>query len=910
MKKALFIFFVLLSCSVFAQESVFSISGKWKFKLDSADKGKLDKWFVNPNFTQVINFPGTLDDGGIGEVPLLDTTKMNENVMQRLARKHRFVGPVWYSRQFFVDSRGTFDLSLERVIWNTECWVDGVYAGKQQRLSTPQHFFLKDIKRGVHSIVLRIDNRKQFDISIDDLAAAYTDDTQIIWNGVIGAISLTKQRSGMINDLQVYPDITEKSIKVNTILEKLGSIEIPVKQVINLFYGNRIVASLSVPYELKNIQTQTTSVIKLEHMYLWDEFNPHLYRLEVSVFGIGAKVLDKKALTTGFRQLSNKGSLLQVNGRRIFLRGTLDCDIYPLTGHPPMNKAGWSKVFNTARSYGLNHIRFHSWCPPEAAFSVADSIGFYLQVELPLWSLSVGKDKPTLKFLDDEANDIIKNYGNHPSFCFWSMGNELEGDFTWLNKLVIALKNKDPRHLYTSTTFSFQKGHGISPEPVADYFVTQYTKKGWVRGQGIFNTMPPDFQTDYTKSVDSIPVPLIIHEMGQYSVYPDLKEIKQYMGVLDPMNLKAVRYDLAKKGMLSLDEQFVKASGELAVILYKEEIERALKTPGISGFQLLDLHDFPGQGTALVGLLNAFWKSKGLISPANFQNFCSPVVPLLRFSKANYSNNETFAASAQLANFSEKALNVAAVWSATDNDNKVLFKGSFKKQKISVGNNNSLGEFDFKLNKIIKAKQLKITLSIPGTAIKNQWKIWVYPAELRKLVSAVKFTTSPEEAVKLLAYGDIVILNPDTSRIKGVSGRFAPVFWSPVHFTDQPGTMGILCNPNNPALKDFPTSFYTDWQWWDLVSRSKAMVIDSLVGQQVPIVRVIDNFFRNKKMAAILEFKVGTGKLILCSMDIHSNLQERPAARQLRYSLMNYAGTKYFNPIVNINEYSLSQFFK
>lgn len=910
MKKALFLCFVVLSFSAFAQQSVTSISGTWKFKSDSADIGSRDKWFDNPNFTQSIDLPATLDDRGFGKIPSLDTTKLTESLMQRLVRKHRFIGAVWYTKQFVALGSGSYELSLERVLWKTDCWVDGVYMGTQERLSTPQRFLLKDIKKGKHTVVLRVDNRKQFDISMDNLASSYTDDTQIMWNGILGRIHLTRQNAVVINECQVFSDIAQRSVKVDAILEKAGAKEISVNLIVNVLFKDRIVASASTPYRFNKLQKKTSTVLKLKQLLLWDEFKPSLYQVEVKVVGPGSRVLSNRTLTTGFRELTSKGSLLQLNGRRLFLRGTLDCDVYPLTGHPPMDKESWYKVFKIAHSYGLNHIRFHSWCPPEAAFAAADSIGFYLQVELPLWSLTVGKDKPTLKFLEDEANAIIKNYGSHPSFCFWSMGNELEGDFTWLNNLVVSLRNKDPRHLYTSSTFSFQKGHGITPEPVADYFVTQYTKNGWVRGQGIFNTTAPDFKTDYTKSVDSISVPLIIHEMGQYSVYPDMKEIKEYIGVLDPLNFKAVRYDLTKKGMLSLDQQFVKASGALAVILYKEEIERALKTPGISGFQLLDLHDFPGQGTALVGLLNAFWQSKGLISPAEFRNFCSPVVPLLRFSKATYTNNETFTATGQLANYGDKPLDVAVVWSITDKNNTVLFQGKFKKQKIAIGSNNTLGRFDFKLQNILFAQQLTLTLAIPGQEIKNQWKIWVYPAVVTTAVSGVKFTSSPEEALKLLATGNTVILNPDTSRLKGVNGRFAPVFWSPVHFTDQPGTMGLLCDPENFALKDFPTSFHTDWQWWDLVTRSKVMVIDSLPSQQVPIVRVIDNFFRNKKMAAILELKVGPGKLILCSMDIHSDLQERPAARQLRYSLMNYAGSEHFKPNTEISEHSLLQFFK
>jgi len=910
MNKTLLIIFIFLATWANAQQHSVSLAGDWRFKLDSADRGTAEKWFTAPNFKQSITLPGTLDDRGIGTPPALDTTVINEQVLQRLARRHRYIGPVWYAKTFSTEAGGRFELYLERVIWRTDCWVDGVYRGYQDALSGPQYFVLNNLRKGKHTIVLKIDNRKQFDISIDNLAAAYTDDTQIIWNGVIGNISLVKLGSVSIADIQVYHGVDKNSIRVTTALQNNNGGKHHVKARIEVFDGSRLVGTGAATRIISDSSVKSTVNIKLGHLALWDEFHPHLYQIRTKLIDEHLKVLAEKELTTGFRTLSNLNSQIQVNGRRVFMRGTLECNVFPLEGHSPMDKAGWIKVFKTAKSYGLNHIRFHSWCPPEAAFAAADSMGFYLHIELPLWSLTVGKDKPTLGFLKNEAERIARDYGNHPSFCFWSMGNELEGDFNWLNKLVTTLKNEDPRHLYTSSTFSFQEGHGKWPEPVADYFVTQYTRKGWVRGQGIFNTNPPDFQTDYSTSVDSIPVPLIIHEMGQYSVYPDLKEIKDYTGVLDPLNLKAIRYDLTRKNMLSLDQQFVNASGKLAVILYKEEIERALKTPGISGFQLLDLHDFPGQGTALVGLLNAFWKSKGLISPAEFRMFCSPVVPLLRFKKATYTNNETFAATAQLANFSDKALVITPEWSVTDESNHVLFNGQLKKQRVEVGNQNRLGNFQFSLSGVKTATQMCITLSVPGTTIKNQWKIWVYPAEINDESEKVRFTTSPEEALKYLAQGDRVILNPDTQRIAGISGRFAPVFWSPVHFTNQPGTMGLLCDVKHPALADFPTAQFADWQWWDLVTQSKALIIDSINYRPQPIVRVVDNFFKNKKLADIIEFKVGQGKLILCSMDIHSDLQNRPEARQLKYSLMKYAGGELFNPRMEIDPQQLKRFFK
>ena len=144
---------------------------------------------------------------------------------------------------------------------------------------------------------------------------------------------------------------------------------------------------------------------------------------------------------------------------------------------------------------------------------------------------------------------------------------------------------------------------------------------------------PANTMTDYRRSIAGVRVPVIGHEVGQYTVFPDFREIAKYTGVLRARNLEIFREKLRAKGMLDQAEQFRQASGALAVLCYREDIEAALRTPGFGGFQLLDLQDFPGQGTALVGILDAFMDSKGLIEPKAWREFCSEVVPLVRMKK-------------------------------------------------------------------------------------------------------------------------------------------------------------------------------------------------------------------------------------------------------------------------------------
>jgi len=913
LKYAIMMVLCLCGSALWAQERI-SLAGAWTVKLDSADVGIREAWF-NQHFNTPVSLPGTLDDAGIGEPTKLSADQLSKEILLSLTRKHRYVGPAWYAKEVVIPAtwkNKDIQLFLERVIWNTQVWVDGKpVAGFGESLSVPHRFDLSTLLTpGKHRLVIRIDNRKQYDISHKDMAHAYTDGTQIIWNGIIGQLALIAQDKLHIAQIQTYPKVDDRSVRIRTHVQNKGPRALQATLLVQVLgKDGQVVASTEIKGRFVPGNTEKEVTLALgKNALLWDEFQQSLYTVKAKLKGTGS-IINEQTTTFGLRKLTALNSALQVNGRRIFLRGTLECNIFPLTGHPPMDKAGWLKVFNTAKAYGLNHLRFHSWCPPEAAFDVADSLGFYLQIELPLWSLVVGEDEGTNHFLEQEALRISEAYGNHPSFCLWSLGNELQGDFNWLSRLLQRLKVKDPRHLYATTTFTFQKGHGTWPEAGDDYFVTQYTKKGWVRGQGIFNTYPPNFSTDYTKAIDSLPVPLITHEIGQYSVYPNLEEIKKYTGVLDPLNFKAIRNDLKRKGMFDLAPKFTLASGKFAANLYKEEIERALKTKGMSGFQLLDLHDFPGQGTALVGVLDAFWDSKGLVSADEHRQYTSAVVPLLRFAKPVYTYDERFEAEAELANFSNDLKQIKPIWTVKNRQGKTLFTGTLPSQRIAVGNGFSLGKIAFDLHSIQSAQMLTIELALEGTPYKNHWNIWVYPKNVDLNTPDVVFTTSVKEALDYLDQGRNVLLNPDTAHIKGVEGRFAPVFWSPVHFPDQPGTMGILCNPDQAALAHFPTAFYSDWQWWDIIHSSKTMVIDGLPAME-PIVRVIDNFFKNRQMANIIEAKVGKGKLIVASMNLTDHLDQRPAARQLRYSLQQYMASKAFSPSVTLNAAQLNTLVK
>ena len=858
---------LLLSLTATAQLSI-DLSGEWKVNL--LQNGKQSD-------AMKVVLPGTLDDASIGEANSLEPM-LQKPQLSRLTRKHSFIGTAIYQRDIYIThemAAQPLQLLFERVMWRSRLAIDGRDIGQmQESLVAPHHFLINDgLTEGRHTLTLTIDNSKLHDISVDNLAHSYTNDTQIMWNGVLGRMELNIQP--FISDVQVYPDIDHQQaiVKVKTNVTK--------KEPTLLFMldGRTVKPVKTGPDEY---------LLPISDMRLWSEFQPHLYAFTVTPLAASHAPLASKTVTFGMRSFKAQGNRLLINGQPTFLRGTLECCIFPLTGTPPTDERGWMKVFTIAREYGLNHLRFHSWCPPEAAFRVADKMGFYCQVELPNWSLTVNKDSATARFLYNEFDNIIRHYGNHPSLCIISCGNELQPDFDFLNKLTHYMKSQDPRHLYVTSTFTFEKGHGTHQEPEDDIFITQWTDNGWVRGQGVFDERVPDFKSDYREAARNITVPLISHEIGQYSVYPNINEIEKYTGVLDPLNFKAIRNDLQRKGLIDKAGDYLQASGRLAAILYKEEIERAMKTPQQSGFQLLDLHDFPGQGTALVGLLDAFWDSKGLIEPQRFREFCAPVVPLAQFEKAVWQSDETFTAQIDIANYGPTPVDGKTVsWQLTSPFGHIYSQGTGRQVSIS-------------LNKVERAQRLEFIVSIDSTPWRNRWSIWVYPEVTMPASKQLVVTADIDEAAKALRKGKKVLFSPQTATIRGLEGKFLPVFWSPVHFPRQAGTMGLLCDPRHPALSHFPTDAHSDWQLWRLVKRSRVLVLDS-IAPVTPIVESVDNFVNNRRLAQVFEAKVGKGSLLFSSIDLLTDGQ-LPELRQLRYSLMHYMMSSEFHPANSISE--------
>jgi len=816
--------------------------------------------------------------------------------------KH-YVGVAWYRKEIQIPAgwKGkTTILELERTHWETTLYIDGTEIGKQDGLSVP-HRYMLELQPGNHIVVIRIDNRVHIPVGIN--AHSVSDHTQSNWNGLTGRLTLSAKPHVYIDNVQIYPDISTKNIKVEI---RLNSEIIPGKASIRLQIETLDGEVVGFPVTMDIFPSGENAIFYAtvkagESALLWSEHTPNLYRLK-TVLETPAGI-DEQSTNFGFREFRSEGTRFLVNGQPVFLRGTLECCIFPLTGYPSMERAYWKKIYRTCKDFGLNNVRFHSWCPPEVAFDMADSLGIYLQVECAAWA-TIGNGSILDKWIYAEGDRILREYGNHPSFCLMNYGNEPGGrnQVSYLTELVDYWKKKDSRRVYTSAA-------GWPYIENADYWNTPDPRiQAWGAGlQSIINAQPPRTDYDYAEIIKK-DMPTVSHEIGQWCVYPNFNEIAKYTGVLKAKNFEIFRERLAEKNMTDLADKFLYASGRLQTLCYKADIEAALRTPGFAGFQLLDLHDFPGQGTALVGVVDPFWDVKGYVDGKEFSMFCNTIVPLIRFPKMVWMNNETMTIPIEFANFGENPIeNADITWAISTSNGQSLKKGSFL-QNLPLGNCIPVGNIDFAFTEISEPKQLTVSVCIENTQVRNQWNIWVYPAQ-KQAISNIPFITSTLDPVSMekLHKGEKVLLTFPSGTVGQKKGGnipvgFSSIFWNTAWTRKQaPHTLGILCDPNHPALLSFPNEGVSDYQWWDIVSNCDAMNMDDFPADFRPVIHLIDDWFTNRKLGILFEAKVGNGKLMVCSVDLQKDLNKRPAAAQFRQSILEYMASEHFNPAKEVN---------
>jgi len=901
-----------------------SLAGSWRFALDRTDAGVNAGWFKKSLASPAnISLPGILQTQGYGDEITAETKFIaalprdmrwyllpqykkytvpgNVQVPYLSQPVRHFLGVAWYQRDIDVPAAWDgkrLELMLERTRWQTDVYIDDKLIGSNRSLVAPHEFDLGMLKPGKHQLSIRIDNSMlKPDYRFD--GHAVSDGEGSTWNGIVGRIELSATSPVWMADAQVFPNIAAKSaqvrVTIGNITGKAGS-------------GTLSAGGASVPVKWDTTGGKAVVDVPMPNAKLWSEFTPELQTLTLTLSGGQAD--HNKQVTFGMREIKVDGNKILLNGDQLQFRATHDGGGFPLTGYPATDVATWKKIIGICKDWGLNGMRFHSWCPPEAAFTASDELGFYFQPECGMWN-SFDTEGKMLAVLTDESARLLKAYGNHPSLIMLNATNEPAGHYAeQLPGWEKALRAADPRRLYSDGTGRSAPPPGGRGTPFAADFLVAVARgpQGWFGN---------DFEKNLTTFRAGVTIPCVGHEIGQYCAYPDFGIIDKFNGkgkyaafpqgigwgkvpYMQPGNYIIMRDSAKDHGMLVHNKALAHASGKFQTACYKEEIEALLRTPSYSGYELLDLHDYLGQGGALIGLLDAFWEEKGYVTSDEFKRFNNTTVPLIRLKDRVYTADQTLAASAEVTHYGPSPLSsVTPTWKILDSKGKSVLNGSLASTNIPRGSGQVLGNISAALSGLPAPAAYSVVLDLGSAGFSNYWNFWLFPAGMKKDIPAdVMVTASWDDAKKKLADGGKVLFlsgYPENAT-RNLTLTSTPIFWNTLMNPGKTWMLGLLNDNNHAALAGFPSEAHCDFQWTNMLGRTIAMNMEALPQTVTSVVQPIDDWNRNLRLSMLFECQVGNGSLMVTSFDLSDKGIERTAAAGLRKSVLDYMASTKFKP--------------
>ena len=879
--------------------NIFDLSGEWQC--------------VIPGQTGKVRLPGTLDESGVGfpddpekqwkadEVRRIGFYRDGDPIVTRLTRKHTFEGRAELLRQMDWEvpagKRLFVDVGRAR---HLRLFVNGREAPpvRPASVSTPYCFEITGLATGRDTFLFLSDNSYPgWPRDAIVYSSAASDETQTNWNGLLGHVRVRAEENSFISGVYAYPggDSLDVRIEVDLAADWRGEVRLSS----GALAGGEAVIKEETGLEKGRRALWYPGLALKKDVLRWDEEEGNLYGLTVSLTG-----LESKTVSFGVRDFAARDGYFELNGRRVFLRGEANCAVFPQTGYPPMDKDAWKTILQKYRAYGVNCMRFHSHCPPEAAFAAADEMGMLMQPELSHWDPEHAFETPEARaYYETEFLAILRMLANHPSFVMLTFGNELHANAegrAFMTALLKKGRERDHTRLFANGSNPFYGALG--PDSDSDFYTSTNCGPVMLRAtsagpSGWLNREAPDFSRDYGQGIGEIrkitDQPVFSFEVGQYEVLPDFDEIADYTGVVSPENLKHIQRKVKEKGLMPAWKRYVEATGESALLCYRAEVEAALRTRGLAGISLLGLQDFPGQGTALVGMMNAHMRPKpfAFARPERFRAFFRDQLPLALLKRFTYTAGETLEAEIRIVNYGKTALSGSLIWTLEGPG----FSESGALEEIAVPMGDVTGAGFVRAHLAGIETPAKLTLLLRFGELENRYPLWVYPEEAVSCPENVyECRTLDEKAVQTLAAGGRVYLSPDSTEEalpRSVPAQFSPDFWSVCTFPFQAGGMGQWIDERHPIFRRFPTESHNDWQW-RFIASSRALLLPERIGA---IIGEMDSYAFLRPMAKLFECRCGGGRLLVSSLGLHA-LRQHPEARALQRAIYGYMASDEFQP--------------
>lgn len=894
-----------LGCEKVADVSDLMDTTDMSYMLDKTDP---------PDMQDVPDLQGAPDMQGVPDLSDAEampdvtlTAGADKPIATRFTRKHTYEGAVQLRRRItVVEPKGKrIFLEAERARC-LRLFIDDreVIPFHKTSLSTPHVFEVSGLIDGTHEMTIVSDNSYP-GLPHDAItySSAATDETQTNWNGILGYFRLRAQENVFIEAVRVYPVGDTLTVRAEICADRVWEGTLCISSKALGTAGGVSSADIETVVAVEKGMTELVwedLPVKAD-VRRWDEEEGFLYEMTVTLSNG-----EEKTVSFGIRDFGwNEEGRLSLNGRTVFLRSEANCAVFPETGYAPMSVGDWMDILQLYRSYGVNCMRFHSHCPPEAAFTAADRIGMLMQPELSHWNpKDAFESEESFAYYETELRGILRMLANHPSFVMLTLGNELhasEKGHERMRELLRMARSLDATRLYADGS-NVHYGE-IGCEQESDFYTSSKYFTEDIRGtfanmEGYINHCYPGACTTFDGTMEKIrqtyKKPVFSFEVGQFEILPDFGELEEFRGISDPVNLRIIKERVDRKGLSACWKRYVEASGELAKICYREEIEAAMRTRALSGISLLGLQDFPGQGTALVGMLDSHLHSKpyDFAKPEAFRAFFAAKLPLVLLPKYTYESTETLHATVEIANFGKEGLTGNLCYELSGEG--FSCKGELAKQITCLpGMLTRAEEVSVPLAKVKRPCKLQLKVSLGEVA--NDYPIWVYPRTEPVCPDGVLETEHFDEAAKAaLEAGKSVYLTPQSTKEAlpdSIQAQFSPDFWSVGTFPEQEGGMGQLIDEQHPIFREFPTDFHSNWQWWAMAVQ-RAVILPE---RYEAIIAEMDSYAYLRPMAKLLECRCGKGKLLFSTMGLQ-DLQQYPEARALLSAIYRYLASPEFTP--------------
>lgn len=798
-------------------------------------------------------------------------------------------GYLAYRRSFTVDSLcGVQEIRLfVGGAQNTvSAWINGHYLGKHEGYSASFFFTVpkEALVEGENRITLAVSNIRLKGYKGRPVFGCTSRAANECTGGVYGDVEL-RLYQGDLRDffLTVDEDLSHFTVHIE------GNTTAPTTVVLK--DGDKTVLSGEIPAKENAVKLPT------EGLSFWSPACPFRYTVEVSCEG---QTLSRKC---GIRRLTADGTRLRLNGDFFFARGICEHGYYPMTAHPPRDKQYFRRVVRTLKKLGFNFVRFHTTIPVEEYMEAADELGILLEPETP--------NNTTY----EEWVEIVRACRRHTSAVMFSSGNEMVIDEDYIAHLR---KCADMVHAECDALFS-----PMSAMRGVEYMSSAYTDaavkepfehdparlatlrefcdvfNGYSLGYASYFSAQGDAeQMDYRQSVYQ--KPFLSHEICIHGTYCDLSLKDRYRGtrIGDTELYSSVERHLEEKGLLDRSPLYYQVSCAWQQLLRKQCFENVRAAKTMAGYDFLgDIDHHWHTFGYCVGMMNEFYELKPGETVENVRRYNSDAVLLAKLPKnVNFVAGETVDIPIKVSNYGKSMTKGTLSVRLSDND-RVYLRREIRVGAVPSGEITELYNLHFTTPKCDKPLNIKLHVSLYGdeTDAANVWDLYVFPKVSTTLPTkkaqkerntVITSQMGGEELMRALDEGKSVVL------LGGGPFATLPIYFQISCAGRTEGHLGVILN-DKPLLADFPHDGFGGFQCRTMIEEGDVVAVDLPNAPFDPIVEVVPSYKNARREAMVFEYKVGNGKLFVCTLGLN---ESDPAGRYLKARILSYVMSDAFAP--------------